>query len=132
MKSYTTGKILVVLSILAAMIFYNSCDKQEKCGCDGDILFSVDSLVLDYSSFYILSEGGSISFQLGYDTYVFCNPVQMYQEYLKIDQGTRIILYGDVYWDCNYITQSSQSSYYNYYKYYNIDVTRMKPLDYGK
>ena len=132
MKSSIIGKILVILIILSPAFFLDSCDKQEKCGCDGDVLYSIGPIELRYSELYVLSEGSSIYFTIGYDTYYFCNPVEMYEEYKKINSNDKILISGDLYWDCNYVTQSSQSSYYYHYKYYNINVTELKSNLYGK
>lgn len=125
-------KILVALVIIIPAVSFDSCKKQEKCGCDGDILFSIDKKLLNYSEIRVLSEGSSMYFTIGYDTYYFCNPVEMYEEYKKINSNDQILISGNLYWDCNYVSQTSQSSYYNYYKYYNIDVTELKSYLYGK
>jgi hypothetical protein len=132
MKSSIIRKIIAILIVIIPIFSINSCDKQEKCGCDGDILFSIDSLVLNYSEINYSANGSIMKFQQGYDTYDFCNPGEMYDIYLKLSSNARVILYGDVYWDCSYVSSASQSSYYYYYKYYNIHVTELKSLLYGK
>jgi hypothetical protein len=132
MKGYIIGKILVVMIILTPVFFLDSCDKQEKCGCDGDILYSISNRLLNYSELYVTAEGSSMYFMIGYDTYYFCNPVEMFEKYKKISTKDQILISGDLYWDCNYVTQASQSSYYSYMKYYNIDVTELKSYLYGK
>jgi hypothetical protein len=132
MKVYILGKILVVLIILAPVLSFNSCKKQEKCGCDGDKLFSITDYLLDYSQLYVLSNGSTIQFSEGYDTYIFCNPNTMYEVYKTLNPDEQILLSGDCYWDCNYVTSASQSSYYSYYRSYNINVTAMKSYLYGK
>ncbi|MCX6333020.1 MAG: hypothetical protein NT092_01785 [Bacteroidia bacterium] len=132
MKGYIIGKILVVLIFISPVFFVNGCKKQEKCGCDGDILYSIGPNTLNYSDLRVSGEGSSMSFMIGYDTYYFCNPVEMYEKYKKINPEDQILISGDLYWDCNYVSQSSQSSYYYYYKYYNINVTELKSYLYGK
>lgn len=131
MKGYIIGKILVGLIILTPVFFLDSCDKQEKCGCDGDVLYSIN-YELSYSDLFVGSEGSTMSFMIGWDTYSFCNPVEMYEKYQKISSKDQIRISGDLYWDCSYVTQASQSSYYSYYKYYNIKVTELKSILYGK
>ena len=132
MKGYIIGKILVVLIILTPVFFFNGCDKQEKCGCDGDVLFTITDRLMDFSSIYVIGEGSSMRFQIGYDTYDFCNPVEMYAQYLTMDSEEQVLVSGDVFWDCSYVSSASQSSYYSYYKYYNIKVTQLKSYLYGK
>ncbi|MCU0457435.1 MAG: hypothetical protein MUE74_14160, partial [Bacteroidales bacterium] len=111
MKGYIIGKILIGMIILTPVFFLDSCDKQEKCGCDGDLLFTMPTRVMNHSEIFVSSEGSSMSFMLGYDTYFFCNPVEMYEEYKKISSKDQIKISGDIFWDCNYVTQASQSSY---------------------
>lgn len=136
MKKYISGKILVAMIIIAPALFVHGCDKQEKCGCDGDVLFSLtfDTFSpVDYSEIYVGGEGAVMSFRIGYDTYTFCNPVEMYEVYKKLNPDHQIKIAGDVFWDCQYVSSASQSSYYYYYyKYYNIRVTDMKSHLYGK
>lgn len=132
MKSYITGKILVVIIILVPVFFFDSCDKQEKCGCDGDKLFSITNKLLDYSELYVSSNGATMQFSEGYDTYIFCNPTTMYETYKDLSADEQILLSGDCYWDCSYVSSAGQSSYYYYYKYYNINVTQLKSYLYGK
>ncbi len=132
MKGYIFGKILVVLIILTPVFFLNGCDKQEKCGCDGDILFSITDQLFDYTEIYVSSNGGTMQFMEGYDTYYFCNPATMYTVYQGLSKDEQILLSGDVYWDCSYVTSAGQSSSYYYYKYYNINVTQFKSYLYGK
>jgi hypothetical protein len=132
MKGFIIRKIFVALIILIPVFSSNSCDKQEKCGCDGDILFSLDQEILNYSQIIPLSNGATMRFQVGYETYDFCNPVEMYAVYLNLDADEQVQITGDVYWDCSYVSSASQSSYYNYYKYYNIHVTELKSFLYGK
>ena len=132
MKGYIIGKILVVIIILTPVFFLDSCDKQEKCGCDGDILFSITNQLFDYSQIYVSANGGTMQFTEGYDTYSFCNPTSMYTIYQGLDADEQILLSGDVYWDCSYVSSAGQSSYYYYYKYYNINVTQFKSYLYGK
>jgi hypothetical protein len=132
MKGYIFGKILVTLIILIPVFFTNGCKKQEKCGCDGDKLFSVSNTLFDYSQIKYSENGGTMWFSQGNDTYYFCNPTSMYTLYQGLDSDEQILLSGDVYWDCNYLSMAGQSYYSYYYKTYNINVTEMKSYLYGK
>lgn len=132
MVTYILRKILVALVVLIPIVSFHSCKKQEKCGCDGDVLFTITSQLMYRSEIYVTGEGSTMKFMDGYDTYDFCNPVEMYPLYSNISPTDQILLSGDVFWDCNYVSQTSQSSYYSYYKYYNIKVTELKSYLYGK
>lgn len=132
MKGYVIGKILVVLIFITPLITVNSCKKQEKCGCDGDKLFTITDVLFNYSDIYVSGNGGTMQFSEGNDTYYFCNPTTMYPTYQGLDPDEQILLSGDVYWDCNYVSMAGQSYYSYYYKSYNINVTAMKSYLYGK
>lgn len=132
MKGYIIGKILVALIILIPVFFTNGCKKQEKCGCDGDKLFSITDVLFDYSEIYESGNGGTIQFSQGYDTYYFCNPQSMYPTYQGLNPDEQILLSGDIYWDCNYVSMAGQSYYSYYMKSYNIYVTKMASYLYGK
>jgi hypothetical protein len=140
---YKIRKLLVVLIMLLPVVSYTGCRKQPKCGCDGDILFSITDQVIDHSTitynadgtiayFFVFSGMGAY-----YDTYYFCNPSEMFLQYKNIDPEESVKLSGDVYWDCSFVSNasnsSSSSSYmYSYYKVYNIKVTKIESSLYGK
>lgn len=136
MIKYIIRKIIVAALILLPAISFNSCKKQVKCGCGQDILFSIDNQLMDYSSITYYSNGESASFYvyngIYYDTYIFCNPQEMFEEYKDLEGEDQILISGDVFWDCTYMMQSSNSYYYSYYKIYNVEVTGMKSYLYGK
>lgn len=132
MKAYIAGKIAVALIIIAPLFSFNSCDKQEKCGCDGDKLFSIENKLLNYNELYVSGNGSTIQFSEGYATYIFCNPATMYTQYQELDPDEQLLISGDCYWDCSYVSSAGQSSYYYYYKYYNINVTKLESYLYGK
>lgn len=125
-------KIFVVLIIILPFVSWSGCKKQAKCGCGKDVLFTRDSLLINRSSI-IYSEGGATAyFQDGYSTYYFCNPGEMYPVFNELSSENQLYLSGEVFWECNYLMNSSSSYYYQYYKVYNIQVTAMVPNVYGK
>lgn len=133
MKAYIAGKIAVALIIITPLFSFNSCDKQEKCGCDGDKLFTYTSNVpMQYSQIIVSGNGSTMQFTDGMNTYFFCNPQTMYAIYLDLDPGEQVNLSGDCYWNCSYVTQAGQSSYYYPYRYYDIYVTKLESYLYGK
>ena len=138
MQLYIFRKILVVLIIILPVFSWSGCKKQVKCGCDGDILRSMDEELMDRSKIIYSADGSSAYFSVsnGYysnDTYYFCNPGEMYPKFKELEGEDQIILSGDLYWECTYMMNSSSSSYYSYYyKVYNINVTELKSYLYGK
>jgi hypothetical protein len=79
--------------------------------------------------------GATISFQtVGdvYSTYTLCNPSEMLPKLADAKSGDILLVSGHVYWDCNYVYQSSNSSYQSYYKVYNCQATDLTLDLYGK
>jgi hypothetical protein len=56
----------------------------------------------------------------------------MYGNLTDAKSGDVLLVSGHVYWDCNYVMQSSNSSYQNPYKVYNVQVTGLTQNLYGK
>jgi len=136
MNNYLIRKIVVVAIILLPVFFFQGCKKQVKCGCGKDILFSIDNELMVYSSIIYSPNGQTASFSIYngiyYDTYIFCNPEEMYPTYTNLTGEEQVLISGDVFWDCTYMMNSSNSYYYSYYKTYNIEITGMKSYLYGK
>ena len=136
MNNYLIRKIVVVAIILLPVFFFQGCKKQVKCGCGKDILFSIDNELMAYSSISYSSNGQTASFSIYngiyYDTYIFCNPEEMYPTYTDLTGEEQVLISGDVFWDCSYMMNSSNSYSYSYYKIYNIEITGMKSYLYGK
>jgi len=131
MRGHIIRKLLVVLIIVAPVVSYTGCKKQAKCGCEGDILFSLTSTP---STLYWES-GSSIFFYTTNDqfsTYNFCNPGEMFPKLDDSKSGDILLVTGDVFWDCNYLYQSSNYSYQTYSKVYVIKVTDVVSNLYGK
>jgi hypothetical protein len=126
-------KLLVALIIIAPVFSYSGCKKQAKCGCDGDILFTLNKA---QATVYYNETGTSISFQPlaePYSTYNFCNPSEMFPKLADFKSGDVLLVSGSAYWECNYLYQSSNSSYQQSpYKVYMIQVTDVTVDLYGK
>jgi hypothetical protein len=132
MRGQIIRKILVAFIILAPAISYSGCKKQAKCGCDGDVLFTLD---LVESTVYYNESGTSITFTTlsdPYSTYNFCNPGEMFPKLKDYKSGDVLLVSGHAYWECNYLYQSSNYSYQTYYKVYMIQVTDVTVDLYGK
>jgi hypothetical protein len=132
MRGNTLRKILVALIIVAPIISYSGCKKQAKCGCGKDVLFTLTN---NSAYVYYNETGTNISFQIlgdSYSTYYLCNPGEMFPKLADSKSGDILLVSGHTYWDCNYVSQSSNSSYRSYYKVYNVQVTDLTLDLYGK
>jgi hypothetical protein len=137
---YRLRKLLIMLIILVPVVSYSGCKKQPKCGCSGDTITTLTGEVFDHSAIVYNSTGTSAYFyiysgSIYYDTYYFCNPSAMYSKYEAIGSNEQLKLSGNVYWDCSYLSStsnSSSSSVYSYYKVYDILVTDLGASLYGK
>ena len=132
MRGQIIRKILAVLIILAPVFSYSGCRKQAKCGCGKDILFTLTN---EQATVYYNETGTSITFTRvsnPYETYNFCNPGEMFPKFTDYKSGDVLQVSGHVYWECNYLYQSSNYSYGSYYKVYMIQVTDVTVDLYGK
>ena len=133
MKGRVIKKILVVLIVLIPVFFNVDCKKQAKCGCDGDVLFA---LSLEPATVIFNDTGSSIYFSTlsnPYDIYFFCNPGEMFPKLVDSKSGDILLVSGNVFWDCNYLMQSSNSQYGGYsQRQYQVMVTDVTTNLYGK
>lgn len=132
MSKYIIRKLAVVLIILLPLFSWSGCKKQAKCGCGKDVLWTITKQVLDRSSLVFGVDGATASFSVGYDTYFFCNPVEMYPVYNSLSGEDQILISGDVFWECTYLMNSGSSQYYQMYRVYNIQVSALEAYLYGK
>ena len=124
---YKTAIILVIAS--TALI--GSCKKQAKCGCDGDV---IDSFSGEPVYVYFDAENNTAQFRWDgapYATYYFCNPTEMMTELSKFESGEKVLITCDVYYECNYLYQSSNSYYGSLYQAYMAQVTAVESSLYG-
>ena len=132
MRGHIIRKVLVVLIILAPVLSYSDCKKQAKCGCDGDVLFTLTNT---QATVIYNATGTNIYFTTltdPYSTYNFCNPGEMFPKFTDYKSGDVLLVSGRVFWECNFLYQSSNSSYSTYYKVYMIQVTDVTVNLYGK
>jgi hypothetical protein len=124
-------KILIVLLVIVPVFSDSGCKKQAKCGCNGDVLYSLtnERATVSYTS------GASIQFMTlvdPYSTYNFCNPGEMFPKFANFKSGDILEITGKVYWECNFLYQSSNSSYQSVYKVYMCQVSDVTVNPYGK
>ncbi len=125
-------KLFVAAVIIAPLFFQAECKKQPRCGCSGDVLFTLT----DSQAKVVFNDTGTnIYFSLDsdpYSTYYFCNPSQMFPKFTDWKSGDELLVSGSAYWECNYVYQSSNYSYQSVYKVYNIMVTNVRTNLFGK
>lgn len=122
---------ILFLSVFIIPLVIGSCKKQDKCGCDGDVL---NTLVGAPVNIYYDEENKSAFFVPTYDpysTYYFCNPTPMMEKLTKFEYGAEVLIDCSFYWECNYMYQASSSSYGAYYKKYMAEVTDLREDLYG-
>jgi hypothetical protein len=127
----TLRKVLVALIIIIPVFSYEGCKKQVKCGCGQDVL----STMTNASAYIYWSTTANIYFQIvgdAYTTYYFCNPSEMAPNLVDAKSGDILLVSGKVYWDCNYVYQSSNSSYQSMYQVKQVQVTGLSLDLYGK
>jgi hypothetical protein len=133
MRRKILRKLLVIIIIFAPAISYPGCKKQAKCGCDGDLLFTLTKAQA-YVTFN--QTGTTISFTTvdnPYSYYNFCNPSEMFPKLSEANSGDILLVSGAAYWECNYLYQQSNSSYQtSMYKVYMMQVTNVESDLYGK
>jgi hypothetical protein len=132
MRGNIIRRILVALIIFAPAFSYTGCKKQAKCGCGKDALLTLTeaSCIITWTA-----DGATIQATVvgdPYSYYIFCNPSEMFPNLADAKQGDILQLSGSVYWDCNYVYQSSNSSYMSLYKTYDVQVTSLVQNLYGK
>jgi hypothetical protein len=132
MKRNILRRIFIVAFIVLTAFTSTDCKKQVKCGCGKDVLYTLTNASVNV---YFNETGTNIYFQpLGnmYETYYFCNPSEMFPNLVDAKPGDILQVSGLVYWDCNYVQQSSNSSYQSVYKIYNVEGTELTIDLYGK
>lgn len=126
-------KLLVILIMIAPVFTITDCRKQEKCGCNGDALFTLNR---EQANVYFNETGSNIYFTLvgnPYATYYFCNPGEMFPKLADAKSGDILLVSGQAFWECNFLYQSSNYSYYSsMYKVYQVQVTDVGSDLYGK
>jgi len=131
MRGNIIRKILVALIVIIPVFSTTDCKKQAKCGCDGDVLFTLTN---EQATVYYNETGTSITFQRlsnPYETYNFCNPGEMFPKFKDYKSGDVLLVSGHAYWECNFLYQSSNYSY-GLSKVYMIQVTDVTVNLYGK
>jgi hypothetical protein len=131
MRSVILKKISVFLIIMMPLFAYQGCKKQPKCGCGKDVIFELvnSQALIQYNEetntaiFYPLLSAGS--------TYYFCNPGKWMDTLKKLNTEQYLLISGKVYYECNYLYNSS-NYYYQIPPVYQVDVTSIIEDNYGR
>ena len=130
-------KTLVLIVLLTPLFTNTDCKKQKKCGCTGDVLYTYSGL--EYQVFFSEETPIITLMEVGdpyYSTYSVCNPDEIKPKLANFKSGDVLTVAGDIFWDCNYVMQSSNSYSYSYSsmynRAYNIRVTDIYMNMYGK
>jgi hypothetical protein len=125
MKRKNWIPVVVFVFILTGM----SCEKQPKCGCDGDMIFELT----DRRAEIYYDEDNSSAYFRDSDygaTYSLCNPGAMMDQLKQFEQGESVMVSGEAYNDCTYI--NSYSYYYGGPGVYMFTMTSIVPDAYSK
>lgn len=131
MRSKYTQKTILLIIILLPLVFNIECKKQPKCGCGNDVIFTLNDaqVYVQYNEssntvlFYPSVATGA--------TYYFCNPSQWMDSLKKLNTREYLLISGDVFYECNYLYQSS-NYYYQIPPVYQVEVTSVREDNYGK
>lgn len=140
MKLKILKKSVIILIILAPLVTDQGCKKQPKCGCGKDAIFVFsDENMNNVANVYYSETTKIASFYSDLhpgSTFYFCNPgkwIDTLKTFPKDnnDQLLPLLIYGIVYYECNYLMNAANYSYY-VSPVYQVDVTAIKEDNYGK
>ena len=94
------------------------CKKQPKCGCDGDVRFTLSE---ERGTLTYDEESGYAVFMAIYYHFEICDAGSVMDLLTPFEQGETVLVSGDVYDDCSKITNP-----YMYNNYYMLDLKEIK------
>ena len=101
----------VMVSIFVLAITSTSCDKQPKCGCDGDVRFELTEqpvrLFYDAETKYTYFISN-----YPYSYFTLCNVEEVWDQVIKFKSESTVLISGKAYDDC--MKQVSAYAYSNY------------------
>ena len=109
MRGNIIRKILVLFILIAPLVSYPGCKKQPKCGCGKDVLFTLTDA---QATVYFNETGTVISFttvMILIRHIIFAIRTEMFPKMKDFTSGDDLLVSGHVYWECNYLYQSSNS-----------------------
>jgi hypothetical protein len=128
------NKILVVAIVILPAIVDFSCKKQPKCGCNEDVIVTLNKepgrVIYDpeYSSAKFIPLANSSA------VYYFCNAADFMETLEEFASGQTVLLVSGVAsWDCSYL-QNAQNYQYQQpmFRAYQLTVSAIEEDLYGK
>lgn len=75
------------------------CEKRPKCGCDGDVRFTLDekegTIIYNEESSYAEFQPSNV-----YSQFEICNPGEFMDRFKQYEQGEPVLVSGDAFDDC--------------------------------
>ncbi len=90
----------ISLALLFLFLFINNGCKEEKCGCEGEVLFNLNSEE-GYITYNKDSKFSSFTPKNVYGTFfTICDPVEAWDMISKFEDGADVIVWGRASDDC--------------------------------
>jgi len=116
-------KFIFIIGVLVFSL-QPGCKKQPKCGCDGDLRFTLSE---EMGTLTYDEESGYAVFMAVYYHFEICYAEKVMDLLTPFEQGEIVLVSGDVYDDCSKITNP-----YMYSNYYMLDLKEIKKDEFGK
>ncbi len=103
-------RAFLVIAVIALLFSSGACNKEKKCGCDGEIKFDLTEVpgtifYEDTKFTYFISDGI-------YSYFTLCNAEEMWDKIKKFKSGEHVLVSGAAGDDC--MKQVSAYAYNNY------------------
>ncbi len=101
----------MMVTVMVLVFSSISCDKQPKCGCDGDVRFELTKQLVrlyydkETKYTYFISD-------YPYSYFTLCNVGEMWDKIIKFKSESSVYVWGKAYDDC--MKQVSRYAYANY------------------
>ncbi len=104
-------RVFYLTALLAVMMLPGACNKQPKCGCDGDIRFTLHEqrVTLTYDKDSKFTQFVSYA---PYSIFTPCDIEAQWDNIKKFSSGEEVLISGDVFDDC--MKQMSPYAYNSY------------------
>jgi len=90
----------ISLVLLFSFLFINNGCKEEKCGCEGEILFNVSSEI-GYISYNPESKFSSFTPKyVSGSFFTICEPVDVWDKISQFEDGEEVLVWGRASDDC--------------------------------
>ena len=110
----------VSLVILFSFLFVNNGCKEEKCGCEGEVLFTITKSpgILSYNEDTKFSSIASTQIYGSYFT--ICDPIEVWDMVSQFEDGADVLVWGRAADDC---AKKTNPMYQNFYTLHLDSIT---------